>query len=261
MSTRDTPWPEGTPAWVDLSVPDRDAALEFYRQVMDWEYVVNGPEYGNYAIATVDGRAAAGIGPTPPGAEGVPPNWTTYLASDDVDATCEKIRANGGSVLFGPDDVGEAGRMAIATDPTGAVFGVWQAGTTFGAAVVNQPGALGWNELISRDASAARRFYAAVFGYEYTPVEDSGDYTTIDGDGPGGVIGGIGQLPAGAPAEASSHWMAYFSVDDVDAAVKRVAEAGGTVRRPPEDTPFGRFAPCQDPYGAWFTLASGGDPE
>jgi uncharacterized protein len=261
MSTRDTPWPEGTPSWVDLAVPDRDAAMEFYRQVLDWEFVVHGPEYGNYAIATVDGRAAAGIGPTPPGAEGVPPAWTTYLASDDVDATCQTITASGGSVIFGPGDVGEQGRMAIAADPTGGVFGVWQAGTTFGAAVVNQPGALVWNELLSRDATVARQFYAAVFGYGYTSVEDSGDYTTIDGEGPGGVIGGIGQLPADAPAQVPSHWKAYFSVADIDDAAKRVTAAGGTLQEPTRDTPYGRFAPCQDPYGAAFTLASGSDPE
>jgi uncharacterized protein len=261
MSTRDTPWPEGTPAWVDLAVPDRDAALEFYRQVMDWEYVINGPEYGNYAIATVDGRAAAGIGPTPPGAEGAPPTWTTYLASDDVDATCEKIAASGGSVMFGPDDVGEQGRMAIAADPTGGVFGVWQAGTTFGAAVVNQPGAVAWNDLSSRDATVARQFYSAVFGYEYTPIEGAEDYSTINGGGPGGMIGGIGQLPSDAPAGVPSHWTTYFSVADVDDAVKRVTEAGGTVEEPPQDTPYGRLASCRDPFGAAFTLGSGGDPE
>jgi len=260
MSTREVPWPEGTPAWVDLTAPDRDAAMEFYRRVLDWEYVDHGPDLGSYATAMTDGRAAAGIGPTPPGAEGVPPAWTTYIASDDVDATCAKVTANGGTVLLAPGDVGDQGRMAIAADPTGAVFGIWQAGKTFGAEVVNQPGSVVWNELRSRDPSAARTFYTAVFGYAYHSVEGMPDYSTIDGEGPGSMIGSIGGMPEDAPAGVPSHWMVYFSVRDTDEAVRRLVDAGGTVQHPAHDSPWGRFAVCQDPNGAMFTLISGGDP-
>ena len=84
MSTRTDPWPAGTPCWVDLSVPDLQSAVDFYADVIGWTFVDSGPEYGNYHIAQVDGRAAAGIGPIMQ--EGQPAAWTVYLASDDVDA-------------------------------------------------------------------------------------------------------------------------------------------------------------------------------
>ena len=124
MSTRTDPWPAGTPCWVDLSVPDVQAAVDFYAAVIGWTFVDSGPDYGNYHIAQVDGRAAAGIGPIMQ--EGQPAAWTVYLASDDVDATTKLISEHGGSIFAGPMDIASNGRMAIAADPTGGVFGVWQ---------------------------------------------------------------------------------------------------------------------------------------
>ena len=77
MSTRTDPWPAGTPCWVDLSVPDVQAAVDFYADVIGWTFVDSGPDYGNYHIAQVDGRAAAGVGPImqegqPVGLDGLP---------------------------------------------------------------------------------------------------------------------------------------------------------------------------------------------
>ena len=57
-------------------------------------------------------------------------------------------------------------------------------------------------------------------------------------------------LPEGVPA----HWTVYFGVDDTDAALAKIAELGGTVVRPAEDTPYGRLAAATDPTGAQFKL-------
>ena len=124
MSTRTEPWPAGTPCWVDLSVPDVQGAVAFYAAVIGWTFVDSGPDYGNYQIGQMDGRAAAGIGPVMQ--EGQPSAWTVYLASDDVDATATLIGEHGGSIYAGPMDIPGSGRMLIAADPTGGVFGVWQ---------------------------------------------------------------------------------------------------------------------------------------
>ena len=134
MSTRTDPWPAGTPCWVDLSVPDVQAAVDFYAAVIGWTFVDSGPDYGNYHIAQVDGRAAAGVGPIMQ--EGQPSAWTVYLASDDVDATAKLISEHGGSIFAGPMEIPNNGRMAIAADPTGGVFGVWQQTGMIGSAVV-----------------------------------------------------------------------------------------------------------------------------
>lgn len=250
MPTRDTPWPAGTPCWIDLSAPDVPAAAEFYGSLFGWTYLDTGAEFGNYHIARVNGRAPAAIGPQ--FEEGQPAAWTLYLASDDVDATAKLIADNGGNLLMEPGDVGAKGRMLIASDPTGAVFGVWQAGETTGLQVFNEPGALAWEDARLTDAEAGRRFYASVFGYTYGPVEGAPPaYRTFEVDGR--PVGGIGDL-TGAPEGTPSHWVGYFSVADVDAAVATAERGGGRVLGPAQDTPFGRMAELADPFGATFMV-------
>lgn len=250
MPTRTAPWPTGTPCWVDLAVPDIDAATEFYAAVLGWTYSDTGEEYGHYHVCQRDGRSAAGIGPLQTAEQ--PPAWTTYLASDAVDTTAQKITDNGGTLLAGPFDVGDSGRLCIALDPQGAAFGAWQAAGHVGAEIYNEPGTLVWNEAAVPDPDAARKFYAAVLGYSYQPVEGAGPaYTTfhLEGD-PLGGIGGLDNSPPGAPP----HWMIYFMVADTDAAVAAATERGATVPGGPLDTPYGRMAVITDPQGATFAI-------
>ena len=56
-----------------------------------------------------------------------------------------------------PFDVFDAGRMTVAQDPTGAVFGIWQAGEHHGAELANEPGSVTWNEVQTPDLGAAER--------------------------------------------------------------------------------------------------------
>jgi uncharacterized protein len=254
MSTRTEPWADGTPCWADLSTPDQAAASAFYTAVLGWTVADTGDDLGNYGICMVGDRAAAGIMQQDP-ADPAPPAWTTYLASSDVDKTCEAIASNGGTVVMPAMDVGQEGRMAVAQDPNGAFFGVWQAGRMVGAGIVNEPGGMGWNECLSRDPAKARAFYSAVFGYEYTPMEGMSDYQTINGAGPGGTIGGVGALDPGTPEGTPAHWVAYFGVGDADAAVEAARSGGGRVLTEPFDTPHGRMATIADPYGAVLSLA------
>ena len=250
MPTRTDSWPTGTPCWVDLAVPDVPAATEFYAAVLGWTFVDAGEEYGHYQVCQRDGRAAAGIGPLQN--EGQPTVWTTYLASDAVDATAKMITESGGTLLAEPFDVPGSGRLCIALDPQGGYFGVWQAAGDIGVEIYNEPGALVWSEAALPDAEAGRRFYAAVFGYTYQPVDAAGlDYTTFHRDGdPLGGIGGMQDSPPGIPP----HWMAYFMVADTDAAVAAATERGAVVLGGPLDTPYGRMATITDPQGATVAL-------
>jgi predicted enzyme related to lactoylglutathione lyase len=153
MTIRTTSWPAGVPCWADLTVPELSTVLPFYRAVLKWDLAEPDQAYGGYVIATVDGNAAAGIGTQQ---QAGPAVWTMYFASDDADKTAAEVTAHGGTVLLPPGDVGPLGRMFIGADPTGALFGVWQAGTHHGAAVVNAPGGLTWEDLRSSDPAAAR---------------------------------------------------------------------------------------------------------
>ena len=252
MSIRTSRWPAGVPCWADLTAPDVEAAKAFYADVLGWSFAATEEEYGGYAIAQVGDAPAAGIGPQQ---EGAPPAWTVYLASDDADATAAAVTEAGGTVILPPGDVGPLGRMFIGLDPTGAAFGVWQAGTHIGASVVNEPGGITWEDLRTPDADTARTFYSKVFGFHYDPVEGApSDYTTFsaaDEQAPAGGMGGFMGGPEGQPP----HWLVYFAVPDTDAAVAAAEKGGGRVLAPAFDTPYGRMAGIADPGGAVFWLA------
>jgi uncharacterized protein len=255
MSTRETPWPVGTPNWADLMTPDREASWAFYSQVLGWQIQDSGPEMGNYGMASLDGKMVAGIGTPPDPSQAPPPAWTTYLATDDLDKAIEAIQSNGGTIAMPAMEIGDAGRMAVAADPTGAFFGIWQAKDFVGAERVNEPGAMVWNQAMSRNPGRAREFYAAVFGYQYTAMEGGqAEYHTINGDGPGNTVGGIGGMEDSFPAEVPAHWDTYFMVADAEQAVATATANGGSVQVPPFDTPFGKMGAITDPQGATFWI-------
>jgi predicted enzyme related to lactoylglutathione lyase len=237
---------------VDIAVADPDAAKAFYAPIFDWSYVDTGPDFGNYQIAQVRGRSAAAIGPLQ--SEDQHSAWTVYLASDDVDATAKLVTESGGSIIAEPFDIPGSGRMCIAADPQGAVFGVWQANGMIGAEAYGEPGTLVWTDVRTSDPDAARRFYAAVFGYRYEPVEGAPpDYLIIrfDGARDGEAVGGVGGM-MGAPEGTPPHWIATFTVSDADKAADTARQGGGRTLSEPMDTPYGRMALLADPVGAPF---------
>jgi predicted enzyme related to lactoylglutathione lyase len=246
MPTRNTPWPNGTPCWIDYGASDVDAAKDFYGRLLGWEFTGGDPEYGGYSLATRNGEPAAGLAPLmDPGGS---PWWTTYFAADDARATAERIREAGGTVLMEPMDVGPMGTMVIASDPQGNAFGLWQAGQNTGVRVYNEPGALVWNEAAVDDPASAREFYSAVFAFNYDEISGAEAYTTFaTGENP---LGGLGRLQPGSP----KGWTVCFAVESVDDTVAQVEAAGGKVTMAPTDTEFGRFAVLEDPWGAPFSV-------
>ncbi len=171
MSIRTSPWPSGVPCWADVSARDVRASGAFYAAVLGWHVPEPDEQWGGYVTAEADGQVVAGIGPLQ---EGAPAAWTLYLATDDVDGVTARAAEHGGTVLAPVMDVGPLGRMAILADPSGAAFGLWQAGTMIGASLVNEPGGLVWEDLRSSDPDGARSFYGALFGYDHDPVEMAG---------------------------------------------------------------------------------------
>ncbi len=242
-----TSFAPGCPCWADVSPTDLDLARTFYSAVLGWDIPPGREEFGGYATASVGTDGIAGLMPND---GSTPPLWTLYFASDDADATCAAIEAAGGTVMVPPMEVGDFGRMVIAADPTGAVFGVWEADTMLGFDLVGAPGGWAWCDLRSTDPATARVFYAAVFGYAYQEIPMAGDdYRTFslgEGQPP---LGGIGPM-MGAPDGTPPHWLLYFAVADADAAVSAVAATGGQSLASPFETPFGRMAPIVDPSGA-----------
>jgi predicted enzyme related to lactoylglutathione lyase len=259
MTERDS-YEHGVPCWIDHSSGDPEAAASFYGGLFGWQTEnVMPPDSGNqYFMARLRGRDVAALsGQMSPG----PPMWNTYIAVDDADATAATVPGAGGKVFAEPFDVFDSGRMAVLADPSGAPFSLWQAGRHHGAGIVNEPGSLSWNELVTRDPDAAKRFYGEVFGWRTSSMDYAGAQYTVwhlagEGEpeprtGIGGMMPMVGEQ---WPADLPSHWMVYFAVEDADSSASRSEELGGRVAVAPFDTPVGRTAVLNDPAGAAFSV-------
>jgi uncharacterized protein len=263
----------GVPCWIDTNRSDPETAVAFYRDLFGWQFedVLPPGAPGHYFMARLGDRDVAAIGSQPGGAP-PDPAWNTFVWVQDADQTAKLVGAAGGSVVMEPADVGEAGRMAVCTDTEGARFSVWQARRHRGAAVVNEPGSLNFNELHTRDLDAADRFYAAVFGWERIPVGDGFAWALpAYGDFLERRTPGMRQSMAemGAPDRfwevvasvrvitdaAAPGWSVTFGVDDTDAIAARAVHLGGRVIVPPFDAPWVRMAIIADPDGAQFTAS------
>ncbi|RCH69021.1 VOC family protein [Streptomyces sp. SDr-06] len=245
---------DGGPCWVELSTPDVAGAEAFYSALFGWRTETDPrPEAGGYTVAHLGDAPVAAL--TPPYQPGQPPAWTVSFLTRDTDATVAAAARAGGSLLAGPLDVFDQGRFAVLADPCGAVFSLWQARAFGGARLLNEPGALGWVELTTRDRAGALDFYPAVFGWTVTP---SGHYPQWGIDGQD--FGGLMAMDDKYPPEVPSHWLPYFAVRDADRAAADASAAGGRTLMPP--TPVGdrrRIAVLRDPQGATFGVHGPGD--
>ncbi len=238
----------GTPSWVDLSTTDPAAAKTFYGGLFGWEAEDAGPveETGGYAMFKLHGRNVAGIGPLMD--PSLPPVWSTYVSTDDAAAAVERAREAGGQVIVEPMQVMEAGTMAFVAHPAGGYVGIWQPGNHIGAELVNEPGALTWNQLHTDDKPGASAFYGSVFGWTTADVGGMAVFNLVDAP-----IGGLMDMPPGSPEGVPAYWMTIFAVADADAAVAKAGELGGAVVAPPTDLEgIGRFALLTDPQGVYF---------
>jgi uncharacterized protein len=267
----------GVPCWVDTSQPDPDAAVAFYRDLFGWEFedVMPAGSEGKYFVARIRGGEVAAVGSIP---EAAPPAamWNTYVWVESADETASKVRDAGGSMVMEPFDVMDAGRMAVFTDPDGAMFCVWQAKQHKGAKIVNEHGSVNFNSLSTRDPEGAKSFYGAVFGWQTLELDGGfemwtlpgyGDYLERDNpglreqmselDAPKGFEDVVASLIpiAAEQADVPPNWGVTFAADDADAIAHKVAELGGRVVVPPFDAPWVRTTVVADPQGATFTAS------
>lgn len=245
--------PPGAPCWFELASTDPGASATFHHGLFGWSQVDMdlGP-MGTYSFLRNSNGTIGALCSLPPGA---PPrsNWNVYFGVTDVDAATRRARDLGGSVIAEPFDVAEHGRMSMLIDPTGAPFCLWQSRSPDGGDfVMFEDHAIGWVELASRDAAAARSFYAGLLGWEYknSKVQLPGGVQYAEYGVGGTRYGGI--LPMTAEwGDMPSHWSLYVMVPDVDACVARTVELGGKVCVPAFDAPgVGRIARIDDPTGA-----------
>lgn len=264
---------EGGPIWIDLSTHDIDAAVAFYQQMFGWEIVDSGPEFGGYRMISAGGKSIGGMmsslmGPDGPADEPQGPSaWTVYLHTNDIASVTDRTSKAGGAVVVPPMDVGPLGKMACVTDPAGAFVGFWQPGEFSGTEAVAGPGLPCWFECMTRDFDASLAYYRDVAGWDVHWMGEGPDgspahvtekpartdflYVTHGGDE---GVAGLYDASAWLPEDAPSYWRIYLGVDDVDTALEKLTDLGGTVLDGPMDSPFGRLATVRDPHGAQFQI-------
>lgn len=237
----------GGPCWTELGTSDLEGAKRFYVELFGWRPETDPrQEAGGYTMAYLGDAAIAAL--TPLYQESQPVAWNVSFAVADADEAVRKVEEAGGTVILGPMDVFDVGRFAVALDPTGAAFQLWQARAFPGAGLFNAPGTLGWVELATRATDRARDFYTTLFGWS---VNASPSYTEWAVDGK--EFGGLADMGDRFSPEVPAHWMPYFAVADVDATAQVAQQAGGTVVMAPMDIPDGpRIAVLRDPQGAAF---------
>ncbi len=255
MATRTTPFAPGTPCWVDLFTHDPDAARAFYGAVLGWDATDGDPQFGGYVTFTSDGHRVAGMMRND-GSNGTPDMWSTYVSTADIEASVATATAAGAQVLAPPMVVGDLGSMAVLLDPAGAAFGLWQPGSHTGFGKYNEPGAVVWDEVHSKDFAKTVDFYSTLFGWTIQKTSDTDEFRYYEGQIDGETVAGIMDSAGFLPPDVPSHWAVYFSVADVDTAAATAVGLGAKVLRGPEDTPYGRMADLTDPTGAAFKLHS-----
>ncbi|MBP0448037.1 VOC family protein [Kitasatospora sp. RG8] len=239
----------GGPCWVEHGSADPGAAQRFYGELLGWQPDRDErPEAGGYTFMRLDGAIAASIAPLY--GEGQPTAWSISFAVTDADATADLITGAGGTIIVAPMEALDFGRFVIAADPSGAVFGLWQANRLTGAEVLNEPGALGWVELLTRDPEGARAFYPAVFGWTVRPSDRYTQWGLADED-----FGGMLTMDDGFPPQVPPHWLPYFAVADAEVTAFRAGNLGAGVLMAPVSMPGGRrIAVLRDPLGAAFGI-------
>lgn len=242
----------GSPCWIELFTDDPEGAADFYRELFGWQVSEPSVEFHGYRMFLRDGDPVAGCMDSA-GVSAGPTTWSVYLHTDDAAVTAERARAHGASVLAGPMQVGDAGHMLVLTDPAGADIGAWQPLEHPGFHALGEVGAPAWFETYSTDFKSALGFYEDVFGWQSETLSDSDDFRYARALQDAELVAGIMDGGSLGP-DATSHWMFYVRVDDVDASVRRALALGGRLVQGPDDTPYGRLATVADPAGAVLKL-------
>ncbi|HET6731511.1 VOC family protein [Mycobacterium sp.] len=227
-----TPIQHGDVGYVSVWTPDAERAAAFYGRVLGWTYdpathqVTNTKQHiGIFSVTLPQGMLCC------------------YAVADLAGARR--------SILDGGGQVGETqefdfGTVLDATDSQGAAFAVFEPAPGTPRPELNGagPGELSYITYEVGDSAAFKAFYSRLLFWTFEPgrIED------------GWQVAGTHPMAGIAGGSAQRVTVPMWTVDDVDAAVARVREAGGTVIEEPSQQAYGRMAHCTDDQGTRFYL-------
>jgi uncharacterized protein len=238
--------------WAELASSDTAAAKQFYSDLFGWTAVDMPMPEGVYTLFKAGGEDVAAVCAAQPGH---PTNWGIYFSVASADDAAARVTEAGGKILAGPFDAHDAGRMAIAQDPTGTTFSLWQARRSIGATYAGDMGKVVWPELATPDPAAAVAFYTHLFGWTSKPDTGIADAPYIEWNHNGKAIGGLLPMRGEEWKGIPPHWLIYITVADCEERAARAKAIGGNLRVPPCDIPnVGRFSIVNDPQGGTFAI-------
>jgi len=254
--TSDGTYHTGQFVWHDLVTDDAAAARSFYGELLGWQFQDVEGEGIVYTTILQNGVPIGGIAPIEDEDINVPSaRWISLISVPDVDAATAAIQRAGGAVNMEPWDNPTRGRMALVTDPQGAM--VIFVRTVSGDPPYLDPDRLVsnrfiFNELWTHDLAASIQVYGDVVGYEVQGPSLAGApdvrVFTRDGD----PRAGLNLLPW---PEVQPNWLPYIKVDDTGRIAERVVELGGMILIPPlPQVRNGTVALVADPSGAAFAI-------
>jgi predicted enzyme related to lactoylglutathione lyase len=247
---------QGRFVWYELMTTDVASARTFYAKVLGWGVQDASMPNLAYTFFTVGNSFASGLMGLPEEARkaGATPRWIGYVGVDDVDATVDQIRRLGGAVHVPPTDLLNVSRFSVIADPQMASLALvkWLKPRKQTLGEPDEPGRVGWHELLADDCETAFDFYGQLFDWQKTDADigPASQYHlfTVRGQ----TVGGMYTKPPLVPVPL---WLYYFNVRDINAAAERVKAGGGRVIEGPVEVPGGNWiARCGDPQGAMFAL-------
>lgn len=242
-------------AWYELLTTDVTAAGDFYRRAVGWGVKDESTPKLAYTMFRSGGAPLGGIMDLPEEGRrlGATPRWIGYVAVDDLDGAAAQVRRLGGTIFVPPTDA-NIGRIAVVADPQKATFGLieeprygrWKPGG------LDEPGRVGWHELLAADRSVIFDFYEGLFRWQKADAQsEPADLYQLFSAG-GQTVGG---MLTKLSSVAQPCWLHYFNVDDMGAAAEHVNAGGGRILQGPIELPDGCWiARCVDPQGALFAL-------
>jgi len=234
---------------------DVAGATAFYTEVIGWRVRDASTPRLPYTLLTSGDVEIGGLMALPAEAtkKGAMPRWMGYVGVNDVAVVAEQIRRLGGRIYVPPTET-NIGRILVVADLEMATLGLIdevqpQQGESRG---FDQPARVGWCELLAAEPDKAFAFYNTLFGWQRAEAEAGAmdSYQLLSAGSR--TIGGIF---AKREREPVSFWLYYFNVEDIDAATKRLKDAGGRIFEGPVEVPGDTWvARCVDPQGATFAI-------
>ncbi|TYQ05301.1 UNVERIFIED_ORG: putative glyoxalase superfamily protein PhnB [Gordonia westfalica J30] len=223
---------QGDIGYMSLNIPDAARARRFYAAVLGWEFDPEGRR-----VTNVGHRL--GIVET----DGAPTVFCAY-AVDDLEAAHARIVAAGGRGEFGTSPDGH--RVVDSVDAQGVRFAVFapEPGDVRPDQHPRGIGAMSYLTVMTPDSARFRDFYGSVLGWTFHGGRIDDGWEVDDSRPQVGIAGGADTSVA----------VPMWVTDDVEAAVERVRDAGGTVLEEPRNAPYGISARCADDQGAQFYL-------